>query len=45
MSKDSGDIEHITAPRLSSASFAFKRCTGSKLVIPNRNSSIAGTVV
>ena len=45
MSKDSGVIEYITIPSLSSASFADKRCTGSILVIPTRTSSIAGTVL
>jgi hypothetical protein len=45
MSNDSGDIEHITVPSLSSASFASKRCTGSILVIPTRTSSIAGMVL
>ena len=45
MSNDSGVIEHITIPSLSSASFADKRCTGSILVIPARTSSIAGIVL
>ena len=45
MSNDSGVIEHITIPSLSSASFASKRCTGSILVIPARTSSIAGMVL
>ena len=45
MSNDSGVIEHITIPSLSSASFAPKRCTGSMLVIPTRISSIAGMVL
>ena len=45
MSKDSGVIEHITFPSLSSASFASKRCTGSILVIPTKTLSIAGMVL
>ena len=45
MSNDSGVMEHITFPSLSSASFASKRCTGLILVISTRTSSIAGMVL
>ena len=42
MSNDSGVMEHITIPNLSSDSFASKRCTGLILVISTKTSSIAG---
>ena len=44
MSNDSGVMEHIIFPSLSSASFASKRWMGSIVVIPTRTSSIAGMV-
>ena len=42
---DSGVIEHITVPSLSSASFACKQCTGSVLVISFSTSSIPGMLL